>query len=133
MIARLEAAGQWIRQRGKDTSSTRFGRDRRSAAQSNPGSDEQARAPVAPAEARRGNFPERYARTNTPLVTLIESNRFSICGKSVQLLGFDTASRPYAGERTAEWVPLLAWRRRLLNPRSITVDAREPWKDVVKG
>jgi hypothetical protein len=100
MIARLEAAGQWIRQRGKDTSSTQSGRGRRSAAQSNPRSDVQARAPVAPAEARRGWFPERYARTNTPLMTLTESNRFSVCGNDVQLVGFDASAGAYAGEGT---------------------------------
>jgi hypothetical protein len=81
------AAGQWIRRRGGDTSSTRSCRDRRSAAQSNPRSDEQARAPVAPAEARRGYFPERYARTNTPLVTLIESNSFLTMWESSPFIG----------------------------------------------
>jgi hypothetical protein len=55
--------GPGIRRRGGDTSSTSSYRGRRSAAQSNPGSDEHARAPVAPAEARRAECPERYARS----------------------------------------------------------------------
>jgi hypothetical protein len=127
------AAGQWIRQRRDDTSSTRSSRGRRSAARSNPRSDEQARSPVAPAEARRRDFPERYARTNTPLVTLIESNRFSICGKSVHSLGFDASAGAHPGKGTSEWVPFLTRRGSLVDLRSIMVDAREPGKGFVKS
>jgi hypothetical protein len=40
---------------------------------------------------------------NTPLVTVIESNRFSECEKAVHLLGFP-ATCQYAGKRTAQQV-----------------------------
>ena len=123
MIARRAAAGQWIRQRGGDTSSTPSDRGRRSAVPSNPRSDEHARAPVAPAEARRGEFPERYARTNTPRGSVIESNRFSVCGNAVQLLGFHTSACAYPGKRTTQRISLRIGRGGFVRANGVVVDA----------
>ena len=61
-------------------------------------SDERASAPVAAPSATHAEVQERCARTNTPLVAMIESNRFPKCENGVQLLRFPATAAPNVGE-----------------------------------
>ena len=67
-------------------------------------SDAQAITPAQPAAATRAEVSERCARTHTPLVAVIESNRFPKYEIDVRLLRFYASAGTYGGERTPQWV-----------------------------
>src|SRR4051794_7841837 len=67
-------------------------------------SDAQAITPAQPAAATRAEVSGRCARTHTPLVAVIESNRFPKYEIDVRLLRFYASAGTYCGERTAQWV-----------------------------
>src|SRR5215212_6279451 len=94
----------YVRQRSSDTSSTSSGQDRRSVARSDPMSE----------------LPGRCARTNTPLVVVIESNPFPRCENRVRLLRFHTAAAPSSSKRTTQLVFLGG--RRMVKKNNLMVD-----------
>ena len=86
-------------------------------------SDERASAPVAAPAATHAEVQERCARTHTPLVAMIESNRFPKCENDVQLLRFSATTPPYAGKCPASHFFLWRVGRGLVDIRVMVLDA----------